>query len=185
MLFEIGVHAIVDGYYREAISSFASSLERFYEFFIRVAQEHLCASDLPFKNCWKKVSKQSERQLGAFIFLWSAVFGDAPNLLANDQVELRNAVIHKGKIPTKGEAILYGNKVLQLLHQYLGEMKLKLPRELVMKVISRYMSEAKLGSDSENIISTTSIVTLVGLTHPDGGRALEDYLPKIRARKQW
>lgn len=35
VLFEIGAHAIEDGYYREAVSSFTASLERFYEFFVR------------------------------------------------------------------------------------------------------------------------------------------------------
>ena len=40
LLFDIGAYAIVDGYYREAVSSFTSSLERFYEFFIKV----LCIS---------------------------------------------------------------------------------------------------------------------------------------------
>ena len=35
ILFEIGAHAIIDGYYREAVSSFAASLERFYEFSIK------------------------------------------------------------------------------------------------------------------------------------------------------
>ncbi|MGL5998259.1 MAG: hypothetical protein ACRC1I_17390 [Pseudomonas proteolytica] len=45
VLFEIGAHAILDGYYREAVSSFTSSLERFYEYTIRrfpelVAEEH-------------------------------------------------------------------------------------------------------------------------------------------------
>jgi hypothetical protein len=37
LLFEIGAFAIRDGYYREAVTSFASSLERFYEFFIKAA----------------------------------------------------------------------------------------------------------------------------------------------------
>ena len=32
LLFDIGAYAIVDGYYREAVSSFTSSLERCYEF---------------------------------------------------------------------------------------------------------------------------------------------------------
>ncbi|WP_238149350.1 hypothetical protein [Arsenophonus endosymbiont of Aleurodicus floccissimus] len=36
ILFDIGACAIIDGYYREAVSSFTSALERFYEFFIKV-----------------------------------------------------------------------------------------------------------------------------------------------------
>ncbi len=37
VLFDLGAHAILDGYYREAVASFTSSLERFYEFFIKAA----------------------------------------------------------------------------------------------------------------------------------------------------
>src|SRR5450759_1525283 len=69
ILFEIGAHAILDGYYREAVSSFTSSLERFYEFAIRVFLEKSSKSDDLFQSCWSKVSSQSERQLGAFVFL--------------------------------------------------------------------------------------------------------------------
>lgn len=34
MLFEIALNAIYDGYYREAVTSFCSSMERFFEFAI-------------------------------------------------------------------------------------------------------------------------------------------------------
>ncbi len=36
VLFDIGAYAITDGYYREAVSSFTASLERFYEFYVKV-----------------------------------------------------------------------------------------------------------------------------------------------------
>jgi hypothetical protein len=36
ILFEVGSYALLDGYYREAVSSFAAALERFYEFFVEV-----------------------------------------------------------------------------------------------------------------------------------------------------
>jgi hypothetical protein len=35
VLFDMGALAILDGYYREAISAFAASVERFQEFYIR------------------------------------------------------------------------------------------------------------------------------------------------------
>jgi hypothetical protein len=42
LLFEMGLNALVDGYGREAVSSFAASLERFYEFYWRcVTRQHL------------------------------------------------------------------------------------------------------------------------------------------------
>ncbi|RKR31632.1 hypothetical protein [Paraburkholderia sp. BL17N1] len=38
-LFQIGAYATEDGYYREPVSSFTASLERFYEFFVRAATD--------------------------------------------------------------------------------------------------------------------------------------------------
>src|ERR1700681_1770876 len=45
LLFEMGLNALVDGYGREAVSSFAASLERFYEFYWRVAMAHLSVQE--------------------------------------------------------------------------------------------------------------------------------------------
>jgi hypothetical protein len=36
ILFELAANAIFDGYYREAVASFASGLERFFEFYVRI-----------------------------------------------------------------------------------------------------------------------------------------------------
>lgn len=99
ILFEIGLHAILNGYYREAVSSFTSSLERFYEFAVRAIHDKMTGSDELYQQCWAKVSNQSERQLGAFILLWASHFGELPELLSDDWVSVRNQVIHKGKIP--------------------------------------------------------------------------------------
>src|SRR5580704_6209511 len=61
MLFEIALNAITDGYNREAVSSFAASMERFFEFAIRViANKHSVPSNV-LADAWKIVAKQSER----------------------------------------------------------------------------------------------------------------------------
>ena len=108
LLFEIACNAINDGYYREAVTSFASSLERFYEYAINV----ICnAREIPtssFDPCWKAVKVSSERQLGAFVFLWLAAFAESPGLLAGERAKFRNDVVHNGLIPTKDEAIRFG-----------------------------------------------------------------------------
>ena len=70
LLFDIGAYAIVDGYYREAVSSFTSSLERFYEFVIKSILLDAQMSENLIKETWNSVSSQSERQFGAFLFLY-------------------------------------------------------------------------------------------------------------------
>jgi hypothetical protein len=68
LLFEIALNAIRDGYYREAVASFAASTERFFEFAIRVmCRLHSIEPDL-FARTWSLVQGSSERQLGAYHF---------------------------------------------------------------------------------------------------------------------
>lgn len=115
ILFAIASNALLDGYLRESIASFAASLERFYEFVIRV----IClAKSMPqqdIEKWWKSVSKQSERQLGAFTMLWFVEMGTPPDLLSNKMVELRNQVIHQGKVPTYQECIKFGQAVIDVI----------------------------------------------------------------------
>jgi hypothetical protein len=98
ILFDIGAYAIADGYYREAVSSFTSSLERFYEFAIRVILHKRGVTAEIIDAVWKQVSNQSERQLGAFIVLYLSEFQSSPPVLKTKDVKFRNEVIHKGKI---------------------------------------------------------------------------------------
>lgn len=57
VFFEINAHAIIDGYFREAMSTFASGLERFYEFSLRVFLEYSSMPDALFQSYWKKGCK--------------------------------------------------------------------------------------------------------------------------------
>lgn len=163
VLFDIGAYAILDGYYREAVSSFSSSLERFYEFALRVLLEKASKSDQLFQNCWKNVASQSERQVGAFVFLWASNFGKPPELLSNTQVSFRNDVIHKGKIPTREDANRYGNSVLDVLRPKMLALKERFPEE-VSKVTFYHLRDCRLDADDRKNVSTMSISTIVSLT---------------------
>ena len=122
VLLALGTYAIVDGYYREAVSSFASSLERFYEYYIKViAIKHGVSTD-ELKNAWDKIGKQSERQLGSFIFSYLLENKKAPDVLPSKKVEFRNEVIHKGLIPTRTKAEEFGVIVLQLIRSHYSQL---------------------------------------------------------------
>lgn len=114
VLFEVAVHAIIDGYYREAISSFAASLERYYEFFIKVISAAL-PSDV-FEKAWKQVFLQSERQLGAYIFTYISFYHSLPDSLPQSLTALRNDVIHKGYVPSRVEAVNFGEAVAKIIN---------------------------------------------------------------------
>jgi hypothetical protein len=69
LLFDFGVLAFRDGYYREAVTSFNVALERSQEHFVfEIVGRTPAAAGL--EQSWKEVAKQSERQFGAFAFLY-------------------------------------------------------------------------------------------------------------------
>jgi hypothetical protein len=111
LLHDIGVRSLLDGYYREAVMTFASSLERFYEYFVHVASLKLGIDEGPLQQTWKKVAKQSERQLGAFLFVHLLLKRQICDLPIPKLAELRNAVVHNGHFPTEAETFSYSFQV--------------------------------------------------------------------------
>lgn len=123
LLMESAIYAIMDGYYREAVSSMTSSLERLQEYFIKVLfYENKIERNL-FDETWKQVNSQSERQLGAFIFLYAQKYHSIPENLTSKQREFRNDIIHKGKFPTYDETIEYGQRILDITFNILNRLR--------------------------------------------------------------
>jgi hypothetical protein len=122
VLFESGAMALLDGYTREAASSFAASLERFYEYWIKAAL--LAGGTTPemLDDCWKLVAAQSERQYGAFCVLYQREYGRRPTVLPNKRVEFRNNVIHRGYIPQRTEVVEYASDVLRMIVALYAEL---------------------------------------------------------------
>ncbi|WP_084370520.1 hypothetical protein [Reichenbachiella faecimaris] len=130
ILFEYGINGLADEYFREAVSSFTSATERYYEFCIKVL---LRSSGLEFNKIarvWKLISNQSERQLGGYVILFSQAFKEEPILLTNKEVSFRNSVIHKGYFPNKNEAIEFGNSSMQIIETSLIKLKEKFPTQV-------------------------------------------------------
>lgn len=178
VLFDIGAHAILDGYYREAVSSFTSSLERFYEFSTRVLLEKFTGSDDLFQVIWKTVSSQSERQLGAFIFLWAAHFKESASLLPQSMITFRNEVIHKGKIPSKDEAIKYGNSVLAVLRPKLKLLQENFPDQ-VRSSVSRQLQGSAEKAGNHGQVVTMCVSTIISLSNGEPShheKTLEEHL---------
>ena len=121
LLFESGACALADGYPREAVATFAASIERYYEY---ITKELLATSGIPkatIERAWKTI-KLSERQVGAFRMLFlRELKRQSPDM--ERRVEFRNGVIHKGEFPTEEEAIQYGQDCLDHITDI--EQKLK------------------------------------------------------------
>jgi hypothetical protein len=126
MLFELGVRAILDGYFREAITAFSACVERFQELAIRAILQKYGMSTTDASSNSKKMY-HSERQLGGFWFLWLATFKAPPWVIKQEYVTIRNQVVHGGRIPDRTEAVRFGDMVrgvilnnAPILKQHLG-----------------------------------------------------------------
>lgn len=125
------INALVDGYPREGVSSFASALERFYEFYCHVVAAFSGIPHEQMASAWKAVGKQSERQLGIFIASALLLTKQCPPLLnPGREVKFRNAVIHGGYIPTLEEAISFGDVVMDKINESLQTLRQLVPDAL-------------------------------------------------------
>lgn len=123
ILFDLGVLSVSDGYTREAVSSFATSLERFYEFIIKLILLSDNIHESLITKYWNVVSKQSERQFGSYLSLFSYKFNQLPPFPSNKWIEFRNDIMHKGKIPSESITIEYGQLISDLIFDILFLLK--------------------------------------------------------------
>lgn len=199
LLFEMGIYAMIDGYYREAVSNFAASIERFHEFAIEVFIQSLFSNvnnetsinnslthldkTKVYDKAWKMISNQSERQLGAYIMLYLSVFRGAPELIKNKHVEFRNKVIHKGYFPTEQETLNYAVDMFTYLQTKLIELKENMD-DYVTYVYERKMREYISGEDvnGKHIVNWAELITFRSIRAVDEIKAL-DFNMVINDRK--
>lgn len=181
ILFDIGANAILDGYYREAVSSFTSSLERFYEFCIKVLCKKSGIKTDVFSTAWKQIANQSERQLGAFLFLWASEFGEVPQLLSSNDAGFRNSVIHKGKIPTKEEALEYGNTILAIIRPKNVQLRSECDDQIWEVTFEhiRDCSNVGEGQVAGGTMCANTIVSLTAAEEKHNSQTLEEALSGI------
>jgi len=137
ILFQSACYTFLNGYEREAVSSFAASLERLYEFFIRVIARKEAIESNTFDKTWKLLSKHSERQFGSFVMFYAMATKESYSI-KNKLIEFRNKVIHQGYIPKTQETWDFGESVfnikkeiMQLLNaKFANFVKEEIEREL-------------------------------------------------------
>lgn len=181
LLAEIAVTAIFDGYYREAISSFSASLERFFELYIRTLSADEKLDAIQFDKTWKLVKAQSERQFGAFAFLYFLEERVAPPSLSQRTISFRNKVIHQGLIPTRNEAVDFGQEVLDVITPAMDAVVLR-RKDAMWSNLTRNLLAAceKLSADGHSV-STTKWPTLLDWlrTEQQGQPTVEEWLIHI------
>ncbi|BCK22226.1 MULTISPECIES: hypothetical protein [Vibrio] len=141
VLLESGADALNLGFTLEASSSFSAALERFYEFAINIILKQQGMGEDVYQKMFKAMSRQSERQLGSFLALHALFFGEAyaPN---NKITEFRNAVIHKGTIPTPDEAKNFCSLVYEEIYKIGMLLKDHCKREIELALEQDFKARA-------------------------------------------
>ncbi len=163
VLFELAANAVIDGYYRESVSSFTASFERFMELYLCVIRLKCGVPDDKFLNAWNTIAAQSERQLGAYVFVYLMENGEPPPLLKPKLVTFRNDVIHKGRIPTREQAVEYGQSVLEIIAPILHDLKERYV-EHVSTVVRQHVIETRAHIEEPQHVSFMSIATIISIS---------------------
>jgi len=179
ILFDFGVMALLDGYPRESITSISASLERFYEYYINIICLKHNIKIENFDNLWKNVDNQSERQFGAYLFVYfidkqgetPPIIDDIKPTIENQSKNntktwksFRNNVVHKGYIPSKKEVLAY----MELVFNHIWDLIEELKKNCKEEISQFWLNYDKKRYPKNNEIKTTnmSINTIVSLNTP-------------------
>lgn len=175
LLSEMGIKAIINHSYRDAIVSFNSCLERLYEYFIEAECRRQSISVETFAATWKQMKSQSERQFGAFLSAYLLCTKETPKLLPRALIEFRNSVVHKGKFPTAEEAMEYcaaayecGLSVLAVLREE------KFSDTVRNMTIERIRDRTMEGIEAGFQTSTISLTTPLNLAYSGPAYSFEE-----------
>lgn len=167
LLFDFGGLALLDGYARESVSSFAASLERFYEYYIKLAAIIKKIEKNESESLWKKVSKQSERQLGGFLYTYLLINKRSPQVFSEKLVQFRNNVIHNGQIPKTEAVIEFGDAVGKYIRTCVLELSAEHKESMMQEVGERLVSLGPRLGNTPIQTQTMSIPTMLSSTQSD------------------
>ena len=123
LLLTSGLNALVAGFTLEAVTLFASARERAIEFFLRILFRKLGGELDLFGQVYKEMSRQSERQYGAFLTLYALDRSKHyPRNRHQAFASERNRYVHQGKIPTPEQAHAFCKLIYEEFVTVLGEL---------------------------------------------------------------
>lgn len=196
VLFDLAAMALLDGYPREAIVSMAAALERFYEFYVRVLAIKYQVDPNAFASTWKQVDNQSERQFGAYLFV-SLIDSPStvPKYIEDEQPSLpgtskgqtktwrafRNAVVHKGYMPSTAECLAYGD----LVYRHISELTLGLKRSCAEPLKRATFAHLSRVHDAGKHVSTMSIPTILSFVREERPASFAEALKELEKYRVW
>ena len=97
----------------------------------------------------------SERQLGAFIFVYLMTYQESPLLLLSEIEKLkplRNDVVHKGKIPTRADCVRYGDDIAKIILSVLRKLWRSHQDDVVRAVNTKLADDAADKGERSRVI---------------------------------
>jgi len=176
LLFDSACLAINDGYNFEAVASLAAAFERFLEYYIKII---LIKNNIPSKEIhesWKQVSRQSERQLGGFIFLYLMENNKSLQLIQNWH-EFRNKVLHRGFIPSIEDVKLQGETLFRIIKDNLNYLK-----ENYNEYINKEIREKALNKSVDTTLHIPTMICPI-IAIDEGPKSFEQCLIEINKLK--
>lgn len=192
VLYTSAVRSFLKGFYSESVMSFAASLERTYEMFIRVTMLKEGVSFEAIDDFWKEIKNQSERQYGAFCLQYLKATGKAWKI-DSKQVSFRNKIIHKGYIATSEEVRCYAEYITSCQGNILSILKEKYKEDCTKLYFHQKESVSdstkKMMQDNNAKFVASGNVSLLGwniddLTKVTFEEAIETWL-EISAKLSW
>jgi hypothetical protein len=130
-LYSSAVNAYIKECLSESVMSFAAALERAYEMFTKVTLNKEGVDYKEIELFWKELSRQSERQYGAFCTQFLKTHKHSWKANAK-MIEFRNKVVHKGYIPSTAEVTEYAEYVTENLYKLLKHLNKHYEHESLM-----------------------------------------------------
>lgn len=182
ILLESAANALLEGYTIEAASSLSAAYERFFEFAIKVFCKKQSIEKGALDETFKQVAKQSERQIGGFLFLHLMQFGTHYKI--NTKIsELRNKIIHQGYIPTPEEVIKFGELIYQEIYSITQLFKSNLSNEM-QQVVSDDLRAKSEQLPPDTPRATTTGTMFFSLSMAEQKKDFQEALASYKEAKQ-
>jgi hypothetical protein len=149
LLFDFGILALIDGYYRDSFATTATALERFLQFYLQVVARERGVEDEALQATLRRDVHRSEREIGAFAFVYLLENGHRcePYFKHSHQwTKDRNDVVHNGHFPTAETAMSFGDATLGLIFTLGKELRARYSKacdKVVMSHVQRSHAVAR------------------------------------------
>lgn len=180
LLSEIAIQAILDGYFRESVASFAACLEQLMAHYVDIICLHKGIKQESYDKTQKAVGSLSERQQGAFALTYLLETSEPPPCLQDKWIKFRNAVIHKGKIPSRVEAIDFAQAVADIAFKIIDCLNVENYRKATNRRARERLDERVRIADQakrEMVAGVWETAFCMNIQYPEGQmRTIQDLL---------